>query len=841
MREQIMIISLVLLLVIVCCIGLKNNVWAATNDSNWSSFPFRTTEAAKYKYMYVVGGYHSIDDGSPAWGTADNADVRFIGEKMGEIIITYKDGSEDIIPLTFGYTMWYYNIWSHSSLPFKGENANPGLQTALKSVLHLKGAYEGEDKCVFKVKLQDKEIKSIVLEDNKQKNGNPIFDGIYLTNDNTGVLSGGKIIVNTSDKFFDSHTIDSLDPYPDSVAKTLDSIIDGLMTKEEEYLDIPEFYYPNNHEGSYVYFSGTPLANAATGILYTNLKSMVDRTAEDGLMHESYKDAPAWRQSFGAYMENAGSFYNTMYTRTARGLMSLISFGQVETAQRATSFSNRWMMYFPENNLKMLGKDIPGHYTVIVNQPMIYSTVLAPGGWPTRYTKELFGDDYQNLGNQETDGHGLTMMANYQLWLESGKDLKWIEDNWIYIKEAAKWITWSFENPDISFARRGLLYAESEAGMMAYTLYCNVPCYFGMLGYAQIAEAYGKTEEAQEWKACAEALYEAITDRLGSDKTGWTPTTFGFRHDPVTVMMADYYGYDTMDMDQNWLSRSRISYEKDITSVSNYDYWGAFAGVGYDHSMMTQSALIMDQMSDATKLMNNLSKLAYMPGLPEPYMIPEMVSVNIEKGIVSRQGDLGNLYQVSDAMKCYSLAIGVSAVRNNTLKLMPRLPENWELDIQNFEIPNAAGTVDLLVTYPKDGIQTAQVTLKETSGFEDVKVRFGPLPLETQVATAQINGAPTSCELVESGDSAWAWVSFKPTEEKQKIALKYGNSVEELPDWPEEWKEANKQPHNSENNNNNGKSKLGLVIGSTVATICLLTMGVTVGIKVKKKKGKREL
>lgn len=60
---------------------------------------------------------------------------------MGEIIITYKDGSEDIIPLTFGYTMWYYNIWSHSSLPFKGENANLGLQTALKSVLHLKGAY----------------------------------------------------------------------------------------------------------------------------------------------------------------------------------------------------------------------------------------------------------------------------------------------------------------------------------------------------------------------------------------------------------------------------------------------------------------------------------------------------------------------------------------------------------------------------------------------------------------------------------------------------------------------------------------------------------------------------
>ena len=55
--------------------------------------------------VYVVGGYHSVDNGVPAWGTADYADVRMIGDEMGRIVVSYTDGSSDSIPLIFGYTM----------------------------------------------------------------------------------------------------------------------------------------------------------------------------------------------------------------------------------------------------------------------------------------------------------------------------------------------------------------------------------------------------------------------------------------------------------------------------------------------------------------------------------------------------------------------------------------------------------------------------------------------------------------------------------------------------------------------------------------------------------------
>ena len=58
--------------------------------------------------------------------------------------------------------------------------------------------------------------------------------------------------------------------------------------------------------------------------------------------------------------------------------MTLNQYGYTTTAERAVLYANRQMMYFPENRLTIGGVDIPGHYTVVVNQPMLYSTVLVP-------------------------------------------------------------------------------------------------------------------------------------------------------------------------------------------------------------------------------------------------------------------------------------------------------------------------------------------------------------------------------------------------------------------------------------------------------------------------------
>lgn len=349
---------------------------------------------------------------------------------------------------------------------------------------------------------------------------------------------------------------------------------------------------------------------------------------------------------------------------------------------------------------------------------------------------------------------------------------------------------WCFDHPDLSFASDGLLYAESEAGMMEYTLYCNVACCLGMYGYAEMAEAAGKTAEAAEWRECADSMKDGIENRFArGDRNRWTASGFGFYHDPVLTMMSDFFGYDLSDMIPEWVENSRNTYASDITSVSEVGYFGA-TGIGYNHSMITQNALLLDQMSDATKLMENLSKLSYAPRLPEPYLVPEGITVDAEAGVIRRQGDLGNLVQLAEALKCYAITMGVSPVNNRTLKIMPRLPESWNLDIQDFALQNAEGSADLLVSYPKDGVQTAQITLDNTSGFDEVKFRFGPLPADTGSAAVQINGANVPCELVISGDSAWVWVTFTPdASAEQRLALIYGTSTENLPSWPTEWSE----------------------------------------------------
>lgn len=839
-HKRILLYTILMLCGFMVITGITIHRARAAEDSYvWSSLPYKGTNDI-FQYIYAVGGYHSVDNGAPAWGTASESDSRFFGDRMGDLVITYNDNTTDKIPLVFGYTMWWYNNWQETSAPFKGEGADTTMVKVLKDSLHLYGGFEGEDTCVFKVKVKDKPIKGIKIEDNPDENGNPIFKGVFLVNGNPGNIKSNAISFDTGKAFFDSHTIDSSNPYPDSVKGWLETINRAFNTYEEDYLNAPEFKYPSEYDGSKVYYKGDSIAEIASGVVYHNLKNLIDRTDEDGFMHTSYDGAPSWRyDGFGTWVVNANSYYDSYYSRDdGRAIMSIMSYGQLQTAARALEFGNKWMLYFPENNITFGGTDVPGHYTVVVNKPMLYSTVLVPtANWPTKYTQSMFGADYQNLGNQETDGHGLMMMANYNLWKNEGSTADWVEKNWKYINEAVEWILWCFDNPDLSFAARGLLYAESEAGMMDYTLYCNMACYLGLRGYIQMAETAGKTNVVQRWTECANNLQNAITDRLTTNQGAWISSKFGFYHDPAITMMSDFYGYDSRDMFEAWVNLSRASYKNDIAKIAKQGYYGP-TGIGYDHSMITQNALLLDQMSDASKLVINLSKLSYAPRLPEPYIVPEAITSLSEKGIIRRQGDLGNLVQVAEALKCYAIVNGVSPVQNDTLKIMPRLPDGWTLDLQKYDIPHAEGKINAIVTYPENGAQTVQIAFEDNSGFDKVSFRFGPFPTTTTCAAAQINGVNISCELIESGDSKWAWVTFDQNTQANKLAVIYADTVENLPAWPTEW--ATHSPSETARpSEENNKFNFGYVIIG-IAAVIVIAVCMTVVI-IQKKGGSKNV
>ena len=85
------------------------------------ALPYRDEIGIKGKYLYAIGGYHSTDTGCPAWGTSDPSDIRFIGDHLGDLVITYADGSADTVPLILGYTLWLHSTWMETPPPLWGK------------------------------------------------------------------------------------------------------------------------------------------------------------------------------------------------------------------------------------------------------------------------------------------------------------------------------------------------------------------------------------------------------------------------------------------------------------------------------------------------------------------------------------------------------------------------------------------------------------------------------------------------------------------------------------------------------------------------------------------------
>lgn len=730
------------------------------------------------KYLYAVGGYHSTDTGCPAWGTSDPSDIRFIGDHLGDLVITYADGSSDTVPLILGYTLWLHSTWMETPAPFMGEGKDDALAACLMEVLALYGVWDRREKWVLRVALRELPVTAVevvsnpdknparpvlsvytvpwgTVEDQPLKKGAPVFTEAYITDADTLPVLG-----DDASEFFASHTVNPQSLPMDWVTKNLAALCHALHTFDGDFEQAPAFEIPDDYHVYRVTFTGSPLAEIATGAVYHNMRNLCDRTDPDGFIHTSYHNAPSWRyDGFGPYVLKANSYYDAYYARDcARAILTLNSFGETNKALASCHLGNEYMMAYPRDGVTLGGIPIPGHFSVMCNKPYIYSRLLIHHGWPTQYTPERFGDECGNLGNQETDGHGLMMMANYASWAAAGKDPAYVRENWNYIRECVKWILWCFDHPELSFVQNDLLYGETEAAMNDYTLYANVPCYLGLLGYVEMATAAGFAEEATLWKTYANRLRGGIDKGL-SRGDGWLLEKCGFSHDPVVTMLADTYGYDTADMPADWVARSRAIYSADLAKTVDFGYYGVRGGIGYDHSMMTQNALLLDQTADAGQLVESLCRICYAPRLPEPYLVPEGMAIDAEKGIFRRQGDLGNLVQLAEAMKCFHIVTGISPVWGDTVKIMPRLPKGWQVSVKDFSLVNTKAAVDMETAYPADNTQSMTLTLHGEIPAKTLRIRFGPFPKETHEAIVALNGESYAVPTEVCGDATWAWLT----------------------------------------------------------------------------------
>lgn len=157
--------------------------------------------------------------------------------------------------------------------------------------------------------------------------------------------------------------------------------------------------------------------------------------------------------------------------------------------------------------------------------------------------------------------------------------------------------------------------------------------------------------------------------------------------------------------------------------------------------------------------MESLCRICYAPRLSEPYLVPEGMAIDARKGIFRRQGDLGNLVQLAEAMKCFHIVTGISPVWGDTVKIMPRLPKGWQVSVKDFPLVNTKAAVDMETAYPADNTQSMTLTLHGEIPAKALRIRFGPFPKETHEAIVALNGESYTVPTEVCGDATWAWLT----------------------------------------------------------------------------------
>ena len=148
------------------------------------SFPWENVSGEKVpSYLYLEGGFLTTDKGCPDWGTTDPSKALFLGDHLGDVVVTYSSGKAEKVPLVLGYTVWMHGIWMEGPAPFKGDAADKDLAALLERTLCLSGGFEGKEKGILRIELSREDIKSISIEKGTAKEAAPVFTAGWFSDD----------------------------------------------------------------------------------------------------------------------------------------------------------------------------------------------------------------------------------------------------------------------------------------------------------------------------------------------------------------------------------------------------------------------------------------------------------------------------------------------------------------------------------------------------------------------------------------------------------------------------------------------------------------------------------
>jgi len=746
--------------------------------------------------IFLLGMINTWDHGSPVWGAvSDYSDRLFIGDRIGDLRIEYADGSHDSVPLRLGHTAWWYAdyIANGATEPFASDaRARATLERALD--IYPTGA-SGGHAYVCVIRPRDQSIARLSFVDNPMKLGAPAITAVTVDSDDSsdtvGPAMGAPPPSVGERRWLAQHTISAEKPETARTGRCLDALRRLLYMSPQAMPAHVPLSVPPGFRGPRLRFAGAPSAELMTNIYYHSTQDMDDKVDADGTFHTSTKAAPSWGgyQGIGTWNPRQGAYYDHAWSRDlGRVLQELTELGYESdsyvtlrrhsgVARRATAacarWCDRWLLWFPQQfpRINVKGKPVPGHWVRIINHPEWTQTPGMPAGF----------------GNLENDGHGLIMLFHYRAWLHARRRRDHVLTNWPAIREAAEYVCWLLDNPgdapaslrssaargiDVSRAHDDVLFSDSEGGNLRASIYCDMPCWLGMMAYAEMAAAAGKRDEAARWRQYADRLkrgigrYYVTRDPAGGDI--WDPdkaAVWPFGHSVLAPVLIwpDYYGVDLSGMPADWLARSRRTLREQLARCRP-DHASAVA-MGYGQCFITQAALLLDEMDDASRCIERLAQFTYYPRC-KPYIVPEGCEVDASGKWWRRTGDLGNGVQEGEAIKCVRLVLGIDDTQPARTLFMPRLPRGWsEVRAQGYPVMTLDGAraVQRSVSFrlQREGNRD-RLAISADGPLASVRVRLGPYPSGTRRVGVSVNGRRRTAPAFRSGDSAWAWVDGPP-------------------------------------------------------------------------------
>ena len=693
-----------------------------------------------------------------AWSDPlSNAGRYWVGDNLGTIRLEYQDGSTQEFPLVLGESVWFGLPFEQTQDPFQSDAR---LREVFGRAMRLYPAAPVEDgNYVAVIAAKDAPLESITVTDSKEKKGSVAIAGITVETAPEARIPGstpipGNAFAPEFAKFVAEKPLRQAGADEEASKVRLVALSAALYNTEAEYRQPVAARIPKGYAGPQVTFKGAVDAGILQNVFYANVQDMLDKVDADGTYHTSTRNALAWSGDprsaggeFGTYRKDVGVYYSQAWSRDlGRSLQELTELGYVDQAKQTADFALRSARTWSENpNLTYKGSPLPPHWSRVIDHPD-------------------FAQPFEN------DGHGLISLFIYKLWERMPDRDAWLRAHWKDVKEAGDWIPWQLDHPEISEAANGVLYTTGEsANGKGYSVYPDAICMTALEALAQMAESIGEKQSAKLWRGTAEKMRKAIPARYLVDdaKYGrvWTLESAGWPNKSTVlgplIFLADYKGFAPQDDDASWRPANEAAYERLIDTYKPLGYYGW--AMGYGQGFVTQAALLLDRMKDATTMLDWASKEIYDPKI-DSFVVPEGEQLDPTGKYWYSTGDLGNGVQEAEMVKVLRLVVGVDDTEPQRLRIMPRLPYGWaEIGVDKYPaLVEREGKIETAHVHfdlrRAAGRMSLEVTADRALG--DVAMRLGPFERQPRAGDVTVNGRHPEAPQVEKIGDSW-WVSFK--------------------------------------------------------------------------------